>query len=252
MAGASHPSGYSPPVRDDTRSDTEITDPAEKPLPVGARRGGRLVAWAVLVGLLAVASYGARLSDAETPGDVLYRWSTFAGALIQYGIMLILVLAIARGLKSPLLALERPAAMGRALKLGAVAFGVILATTAALSPFLDAGNEQGLVPDSWDGSRAVPFLANALVVVLVAPFVEELLYRGLGMSLLLPFVGPLFSIVVTGVAFGLAHGLVLGLPVLSIFGIALAWLRWKTGSVYPGMVVHGIFNAAALAVAVAV
>jgi len=44
---------------------------------------------------------------------------------------------------------------------------------------------------------------------------------------------------------------VLGLPVLSIFGITLGWLRWQTGSVYPGMVVHALFNAAALAAAVA-
>ena len=55
----------------------------------------------------------------------------------------------------------------------------------------------------------------------------------------------------TGVAFGLAHGLVLGLPVLAIFGVTLGWLRWQTGSVYPGMIVHGLFNAMALAAAVA-
>ena len=84
----------------------------------------------------------------------------------------------------------------------------------------------------------------------VAPFVEELLFRGLGYGLLTPFVGPWPAILVTGVAFGLAHGLVLGLPVLSIFGITLGWLRWQTGSVYPGMVVHALFNAVALAAAV--
>lgn len=232
-------------------SETEIVESAAEASPVQPRRGGRLVAWGILVCLLALASYGARLSDAETPTDVLYLWSTFAGALIQYGIMLVLILALARGFGSPLLALERPASTTRALKLGAVAFGVILATTAVLGQVLDAGDEQGLVPDAWDGSRAVPFVANALVVVLVAPFVEELLYRGLGMSLLLPFVGPLLTIIITGVAFGLAHGLVLGLPVLSIFGITLGWLRWKTRSVYPGMVVHGIFNGVALLAAVA-
>ena len=44
------------------------------------------------------------------------------------------------------------------------------------------------------------------------------------------------AILITGVAFGLAHGLVLGLPVLAFFGITLGWLRWQTGSVYPG---HG-------------
>jgi CAAX protease family protein len=224
------------------------TPPA--PLTPDTRHGGRLAAWAILVLLLAVASYGARLADSKTPDDILYRWSTVVGALIQYAIMLVIIVAIARGLKSPLLALVRPAAVWRAAKLAAIALGVILAATAALSPFLDAGDEQGLVPDNWDGSRAVPFLANTLVVVLVAPFVEELMFRGLGVSLLLPFVGPILAILVTGIAFGLAHGLVLGLPVLSIFGVALAWLRWKTGSVYPGMVVHGIFNAAALAAAI--
>jgi hypothetical protein len=214
------------------------------------RRGGRLLAWGILVGLLAAASYGARFSDTETPSDILYRWSTAVGALIQYGIMLVLILAIARGLRSPLLALERPASIGRAVKLGAVAFGVILVTAGLLGQVLDAGDEQGLVPDAWDGSRAAPFLANALVVVLVAPFVEELLYRGLGMSLLSPFVGALLSIAITGLVFGLAHGLVLGLPVLTLFGITLGWLRWKTESVYPGMVVHGLFNGAALLAAV--
>src|SRR5207302_761978 len=50
--------------------------------------------------------------------------------------------------------------------------------------------------------------------------------------------------------FGLAHGLLEALLVLVPFGIALAWLRDRTTSVYPGMVVHGIFNGVALAAAV--
>jgi hypothetical protein len=204
----------------------------------------------VLVGLLAAASYGARLAGGETPDDVLYLWSTFVGAVIQYGIMLVLVLAIAHGFDRALLATEVPRQRWRAVRRALVALVVIIAATAALSPFLDAGDEQGLVPKAWDSSRALPFLANAAVVCLVAPFVEELLFRGLGYGLLTPFVRPWPAILVTGVAFGLAHGLVLGLPVLSIFGITLGWLRWQTGSVYPGMVVHALFNAAALAAAV--
>jgi hypothetical protein len=35
-----------------------------------------------------------------------------------------------------------------------------------------------------------------------------------------------------------------------LFGTVLAWLRWKTGSIYPGMLVHGIFNGVALILAV--
>ena len=225
----------------------EIGAPSAGP---GRRQPGRLVAWGALVGLLATASYASRLTDSETPAGLLYLWSTFAGALIQYGIMFVLILAIAHGLDRLLLGLEAPVARGRAVKLALFAFVAIVAATAALSPFLDAGGEQGLVPEAWDSSRAVPFLANAAVVTLVAPFVEELLYRGLGFGLLTQFVGPWPAILLTGAAFGLAHGLVLGLPVLTIFGVTLGWLRWQTGSVYPGMIVHALFNAAALAVAV--
>ena len=56
--------------------------------------------------------------------------------------------------------------------------------------------------------------------------------------------------IVVGVAFGAAHGLVEGLLVLVPFGIALAWLRDRTNSVIPGIIVHGIFNGVALAAAV--
>ena len=63
---------------------------------------------------------------------------------------------------------------------------------------------------------------------------------------LLSFLGRWWSIILVGVAFGLAHGLVEALLVLVPFGIALAWLRDRTDSVVPGMFVHGLFNAAAL------
>jgi membrane protease YdiL (CAAX protease family) len=41
------------------------------------------------------------------------------------------------------------------------------------------------------------------------------------------------------------------LLVLVPFGIALAWLRDRTNSVLPGMLVHAFFNAAALLLIVA-
>jgi membrane protease YdiL (CAAX protease family) len=46
------------------------------------------------------------------------------------------------------------------------------------------------------------------------------------------------------------HGLVQALLILIPFGIGLAYLRDRTRSVVPGMVVHALFNGAALAVAV--
>jgi membrane protease YdiL (CAAX protease family) len=75
--------------------------------------------------------------------------------------------------------------------------------------------------------------------------------RGVG-SLISSVAGPAAAIVATALAFGLAHGLVVALPVLSLFGAILGWLRWKTDSLYPPMILHGIFNAGALIVAVTV
>ena len=81
------------------------------------------------------------------------------------------------------------------------------------------------------------------------PFVEELTYRGLGYSLLERF-GRWPAIVSVGLLFGLAHGLVESLPVLAVFGAVLAWIRSRTGSVYPGMLLHSLFNLVALVAAV--
>jgi uncharacterized protein len=89
------------------------------------------------------------------------------------------------------------------------------------------------------------------VICLWVPLVEELTYRGLGYSLL-ERLGRWPAILLVGLLFGLSHGLLTSLPVLVVFGCTLAWIRSRTRSVYPGMVVHALFNLVALVVAVVV
>ena len=55
------------------------------------------------------------------------------------------------------------------------------------------------------------------------------------------------GIIATGLLFAASHGLVQAFPELAALGFALAWLRQRTDSVYPGMLVHGTFNSLALA-----
>ena len=107
------------------------------------------------------------------------------------------------------------------------------------------GKEQGITNVPWEPAHAGAFAANLVLFAAIAPFVEELTFRGSGQSLL-RFLGRWPSILIVGVAFGLAHGLVEALLVLVPFGIALAWLRDRTNSVLPGMLVHAFFNASAL------
>jgi hypothetical protein len=209
------------------------------------------------VGALTLLAYGARLSDTETPDDLAYRYSSSVAALVQYGIMLGILLLIARGLpKRELFALRRPTSWKRGLGLAAVALGIIYASAFAYERVLslvgdwDPTEEQGLVPDGWDSSRAGAFIAFFAVVTLVAPVVEELTYRGLGISLLEPW-GAVLAVAVTGVLFGAAHGLLVALPILTVFGLAVGWLRVQTDSVYPGIALHAAFNGIALVASVA-
>ena len=111
------------------------------------------------------------------------------------------------------------------------------------------GKEQGITNVHWEPAHAGAFAANVVLFAVVAPFVEEMTFRGVGQSLL-QFLGRAPSILLVGVAFGVTHGLLEALLVLVPFGIGLAWLRDRTESVIPGMLVHALFNGAALAAAV--
>lgn len=219
---------------------------------------GRLLAWLVFVLALTGLNYAARLSGAETPDDLAYRYSSSVAAVVQFGVMLGIALLIARGLpRRETFGLVRPASWKRALGLAALSlvaiYALSLVLVQALSLFTDENPscEQGLAPTEWDGARAGAFAAFAFSVVVIGPFVEEMVYRGLGYRLIAPL-GTWAAILGTGVLFGAAHGLLVALPALVAFGVVAAWLRSRTGSIYPTVLVHSTFNAVALAAALLV
>ncbi len=209
----------------------------------------RLALWAAFVALLVTLAYAERAASGKPPRDLLYEYATAVGGAFFYAITLAAVVGMASG-RLGLLALVRPRSWGRALGLATGLVVVLLLVSAGLERYLHAGQEQGYTPPGWEPDRAGAYTANFVVIALVAPVVEELLFRGLGYSLLVRF-GRWPAIGLVGIAFAAIHGLVAGFLVLALFGAALAWLRSRTRSVYPGMVVHGVFNAIALVTAVA-
>ncbi|MBA3366467.1 MAG: CPBP family intramembrane metalloprotease [Actinobacteria bacterium] len=210
---------------------------------------GRLVAWASFVTAFATLNYVGRFAGDEPPSDILYRYGTAVFGLIQFLVVLGIVVAIARPRMRELLALRRPSSWWLAVRISAGIFVGIMILGAVLEPLLNPGEEQGLLPEGWDSDRAGAFAANFAVIALLAPVVEELTFRGLGFSLLRRF-GRWIAIAVVAVAFGLAHGLVAGLPLLVAFGAGLAYLRSRTESVYPAIALHGIFNSVVLTLSV--
>ena len=226
-----------------TASDDRPTGVPEAP---GGLPPRALTGWVALVASLIALGYLSNAASGPPDSDVLYRYSTAVGAVVQYALMAGVVAYLSFGTAASTIGFRRPESWPRAASLTVLSLGAIWGIGALLNLFLQAGEEQGLVPESWDSARAGPFVANFVVIALVAPIVEETTYRGLGYAAVRFRFGPIAAIAVTALAFGLSHGLVVALPVLTIFGAILAALRWRTDSLYPPIILHAIFNAAAL------
>lgn len=208
--------------------------------------------WLLLVGALAAVAYAGRAEGGDPPEDALYLYSTAISGIVLYLILGGIVLWLARGLpKREFFALRRPRSWPRALGLATAGYFAILIGAGLLLTALDAGDEQGLTPEGWDSSRAGAYAANFVAVAFVGPVVEELLYRGAGLTLFAAF-GAVPAVAITSLAFGLAHGLVLALAALVLFGVVTAVIRLRTDSIYPCMLVHCAFNATSLVIAVSV
>jgi membrane protease YdiL (CAAX protease family) len=203
----------------------------------------RLVYWWILVGSIAVLSFaGNASSDAEPDPNVFYRYETAALGLVLYLLLLSLTLIIAAGLDlRETFALRRPASWTRAGLIALGAFVAMWIVAALLEQIFHAGEEQGLDPDRLSLDKLAPFLLNVVLAAVVVPVIEELIYRGLGFRLLVQF-GDTAAIAVTALAFALAHGIVDGIPVFFVIGSALAFVRSRTKSIYPSVLMHGLFN----------
>jgi membrane protease YdiL (CAAX protease family) len=207
--------------------------------------------WLALVGTVAALEYGARFSSSSrSPAtrNEVYSYSAFASGLVFYALIFGIVLAIAFE-RGDLFALRRPRRNAVWMALGVLVGVYVVEAVVTLLPIRNPGSEQGLTPAHWEPAHAGAFAANVVLFAVVAPVVEELTFRGVGQSLLRAF-GRWPSIVAVGVAFGIWHGLVEAELVLIPFGLGLAYLRDRSRSVLPGIVVHALFNGAALAVSV--
>lgn len=211
----------------------------------------RLTAWVLLVGAVSALEYAAYFSGTTASTktqNAVYTYSAFASGLVFYGLILVVVLGIAYE-RTDFLALRRPGLQPVRTAAGVFIAIYIVEVLVTLLPIRNPGKEQGLTPTHWEPAHAGAFAANVVLLVVLAPVVEELTFRGVGQSLLQPF-GRWQSIIGIGIAFGLWHGLVRAELVLVPFGIGLAYLRDRTRSTIPGMFVHAAFNGVALALSV--
>jgi membrane protease YdiL (CAAX protease family) len=119
-----------------------------------------------------------------------------------------------------------------------------------LRPLLGRPDVSGPTKDLVNSAYGVgiPFLI--LFVVVGAPVVEELFFRGLVMRSLDRRFGPVGAVIVSSALFGLAHpqslaagGVALVMISLAAFGAVLAVLALRTGRLGASIIAHATFNA---------
>lgn len=81
-----------------------------------------------------------------------------------------------------------------------------------------------------------------LTVGILAPVAEENLFRGYLFSSLEKRVSPLLAMGITSLIFAAVHGDLLRALPIGLGGFLLNWVVWKSGSVVPAMIAHGIWN----------
>ena len=181
--------------------------------------------------------------------DDFFKYSTAIFVVSSDAVLLLIVFFIARGLPfRETFALRAPTSWRRALVIGlatlVAAYAISFLEVALVS---GAGREQG-VPEFWDQTRVGAWAANFFAIAIFVPIFEESLCRGLGYSLFEPLGAPV-AILVTAVAFTLAHGVIVDIPVILATGIGLGYMRATTGSIYPCIALHAFFNGFGLVVA---
>jgi membrane protease YdiL (CAAX protease family) len=201
-----------------------------------------------VIAAIAALSYGARFAggDAVAQPDLLFRWSTAIITFAFDGVILLLLLLIARGLPfRETFALRHPISWPSSWRSAGAALAATYAVSFVEEIVLGHGSREQAVPLFWDPTRADAFIANAIAIAVVVPIVEEMACRGLGFRLLEAY-GQRIAIAGSAIAFALAHGAVTDLPWVLVTGLGLGYLRSRSASLYPCVALHAIVNGVAV------
>jgi membrane protease YdiL (CAAX protease family) len=148
----------------------------------------------------------------------------------------------ALGLKRPL---RSPFGMAAAAYLGYIAFALVYSS-------LVHPQQEDITRDLGFGHGAFGTIVAGVLIVIAAPFAEELFFRGFifgGLRHRFSFpVAALFSAAIFGLFHFTGPSSIGVVPQLALLGFALAWLYEETGSIYPPMAVHAVNNALAFAI----
>lgn len=99
------------------------------------------------------------------------------------------------------------------------------------------------------GSSPLGVTIALITVGLVAPFIEELVFRGVVFGAVRRHLSVLFSVLAVSLLFGLYHGSFWMAVPTFILGCATGWLSVRHKTLWPAIALHVLYNATLLAAA---
>lgn len=112
----------------------------------------------------------------------------------------------------------------------------------ALLYYIFPGNMEGSEASMDMLTNGVPFALVVLAVAFIPAICEELCFRGILFGTLNKRLKPIMAIVITGLIFGIYHMDIVKIFVVGILGIALAYVVYKTKSIFCSMLMHFLNN----------
>lgn len=191
--------------------------------------------------------------------DLIQRWTVevstapnlFWFAVVGDGVMIAFALVFAAAFLD---ARGRRLGFGVPTTAGQIGFGLIAGLVLVfLADLVTAGQAKIFGPHPEAVAEilkthkgAVNFVFDFLAVGVIAPFAEELLFRGVIFAGLAQYLPLWWAAIISGIIFGAAHLDPWSIVPLAVVGTGLALLYRRTGSLWPNIIAHGAFNTFAL------
>ena len=118
---------------------------------------------------------------------------------------------------------------------------VILPVHVAITTILFPNADQQEVITMFEEASDFSVILLAFTVSILTPFAEEFLFRGFILGMLMKRYSETQSIVVSAIIFAVVHE-----PIARVLafggGLLYGWLRVRTGSIFPSIIAHAIWN----------
>lgn len=126
-----------------------------------------------------------------------------------------------------------------------LALGIVITSVGQFAPGIDFTAEQEI--PFLSARNTIEMVLAFLALVVIAPFSEEIVFRGMLLPAFSKKTGAVLAVIITSILFGLLHPPANAMIVIGVFAPFLCWAYIYTKSIWPAIFLHSSKNLIAFA-----